>query len=366
MLIGIPKEIKTRETRVGMVPGGVSALTAQGHKVIIESQAGLGAGIKDDDFVKAGAEIVPSAREVWAQSEMIIKVKEPITPEFDLMRPGQIIYTFLHLAAAEELTHALLRRGVTGIAYETIEGPNRSLPLLKPMSEVAGRMAIQVGAQCLEKHHGGKGLLLGGVPGVRRARVAIIGGGIVGINSAKIAIGMGAQVSILDVDAQRLAYLDDVFGSKISTLMSNAENIAKAVEESDLVVGAVLLTGAKAPTLVTDEMIRRMTAGSVLVDVAIDQGGCIEGIRPTTHDEPTYVHHDVLHYAVTNIPGDVPMTSTYALTNVTTPYAIEIASKGLSGALQDNPALLGGINTFDGRLTHRAVAEALNLEYQAF
>jgi alanine dehydrogenase len=308
--------------------------------------------------------MIGSAAEIWGSADMIIKVKEPIAQEFALMRKGQILYTYLHLAAAQELGHELVKRGVNSIAYETIQLANGSLPLLTPMSEVAGRMSVQVGAQCLQKHSGGKGLLLGGVPGVRRGRVSIVGGGVVGVHAAKMAIGLGARVTILDVNAARLAYLDDIFGHDIDTMMSNPENIAAAVAESDLVVGAVLIAGAKAPRLVTREMVRTMEPGSAIVDVAIDQGGCIETIRPTTHDNPVFVEENVLHYGVTNIPGDVPKTSTYALTNVTLKYAMELANKGLEKALRDSPALALGLNTYQGKVTYGAVAEALGLPYE--
>ncbi len=366
MLIGIPKEIKNRENRVGVVPGGVEVLVAAGHKVILEKGAGIGAGIPDTRYVAAGATIVNSAKQVWDEAEMIMKVKEPIPEEYSRMRAGQILYTYLHLAAVPELAKALLDRKVTAIAYETIELANGSLPLLTPMSEVAGRMAVQVGAQCLQKHNGGKGVLLGGVPGVARGRVAIIGGGVVGINSAKMAIGLGAQVTVLDVNPARLAYLDDIFGNNIQTLMSNPENISKAVREADLLVGAVLITGAKAPCLVSRDMIRNMEPDSVVVDVAIDQGGCVETIRPTTHDDPVFNEEGVLHYGVTNIPGDVPKTSTYALTNVTIKYAMDLANKGLARALDESEALRKGLNSFNGKLTHRAVADALNIPHAAY
>ncbi|NBQ52980.1 MAG: alanine dehydrogenase [Proteobacteria bacterium] len=366
MLIGIPKEIKNRENRVGVVPGGVEVLVAAGHKVILEKGAGIGAGIPDTRYVAAGATIVNSAKQVWDEAEMIMKVKEPIPEEYSRMRAGQILYTYLHLAAVPELAKALLDRKVTAIAYETIELANGSLPLLTPMSEVAGRMAVQVGAQCLQKHNGGKGVLLGGVPGVARGRVAIIGGGVVGINSAKMAIGLGAQVTVLDVNPARLAYLDDIFGNNIQTLMSNPENISKAVREADLLVGAVLITGAKAPCLVSRDMVRNMEPDSVVVDVAIDQGGCVETIRPTTHDDPVFNEEGVLHYGVTNIPGDVPKTSTYALTNVTIKYAMELANKGLARALDESEALRKGLNSFNGKLTHRAVADALNIPHAAY
>jgi alanine dehydrogenase len=366
MLIGVPKEIKNRENRVGVVPGGVAQLIAAGHKVIIQKGAGLGAGIPDEKFVAAGAQIVETKEDVWGRADMVMKVKEPIEPEYKLMRDGQILYTYLHLAAVPELAKELVNRKVSAVAYETIELANGSLPLLTPMSEVAGRMAVQVGAQCLQKHNGGKGLLLGGVPGVKRGRVVIIGGGVVGINSAKMAVGLGASVTILDVNAARLAYLDDVFGNNISTLMSNPENIATAVREADLVVGAVLITGAKAPMLVSRKDVAGMEPDSVVVDVAIDQGGCIETIKPTTHDDPVYKAEGVLHYGVTNIPGDVPKTSTYALTNVTLKYALELANKGLARALEQSEALRKGLNTHAGKVTHKAVADALNMPYSAF
>jgi alanine dehydrogenase len=366
MLIGVPKEIKNRENRVGMVPGGVTQFIAAGHKVIIQKGAGLGAGIPDDKFIAAGAQIVDTKEDIWSRADMIVKVKEPIEPEYKLMRDGQILYTYLHLAAVPELAKELINRKVSAVAYETIELPNGSLPLLTPMSEVAGRMAVQVGAQCLQKHNGGKGLLLGGVPGVKRGNVVIIGGGVVGINSAKMAVGLGASVTILDVNAARLAYLDDVFGNNIQTLMSNPENVASAVRTADLVVGAVLITGAKAPMLVSRKDVASMEPDSVIVDVAIDQGGCIETIKATTHDEPTYKSEGVVHYGVTNIPGDVPKTSTYALTNVTIKYALDLANKGLSRALEQSEALRKGLNTHAGKVTHKAVADALNLPFAAF
>ena len=366
MIIGVPKEVKNRENRVAIVPGGVKMLVSLGHKVFVEKNAGNGAGIPDDKFKAAGATILDTAAKVWGESEMIIKVKEPIAQEYPLMRSGQILYTYLHLAAVPELAQQLRDRKVSAIAYETIEKDDRSLPLLTPMSEVAGRLAVQVGAQCLQKHNGGKGLLLGGVPGVKRGRVTIIGGGVVGINSAKMAIGLGARVTILDVSAQRLAYLDDVFGNNVTTLMSNPENVAEAVMESDLVVGAVLITGAKAPRLVTREMVRTMERDSAIVDVAIDQGGCIETIKPTTHDDPVFVDENVIHYGVTNMPGDVPKTSTYALTNVTLKYAIDIAQKGFRDALKNDLSLRKGLNVFEGTITHRAVAEALSMPFQVY
>jgi alanine dehydrogenase len=366
MIIGVPKEVKNRENRVAIVPGGVKQLVSLGHKVLVEKSAGVGAGIPDEKFKAAGATIIDSADKVWGDAEMIIKVKEPIPIEYGRMREGQILYTYLHLAAVPELAQALAARKVSAIAYETIALEDGSLPLLTPMSEVAGRVAVQAGALYLQKHAGGKGLLLGGVPGVKRGRVAIVGGGVVGINSAKMAIGLGAQVTILDVSPKRLAYLDDVFGNGVRTLMSNPENIAEAVAESDLVVGAVLVTGAKAPRLVTREMVRSMERDSVIVDVAIDQGGCVETIRPTTHDDPVFVEENVIHYGVTNMPGDVPKTSTYALTNVTIKYALDIAQKGFKEALAQSEPLRKGLNVYQGKVTHRAVAEALSMPYAAY
>lgn len=366
MIIGVPKEVKNRENRIAMVPGGVKVLVGAGHRVLIEKNAGAGCGIPDEKFKAAGATIIDTADKVWAEADMIVKVKEPIKEEYHRMRAGQILYTYLHLASVPELAHELVKRKVSAVAYETVELEDRSLPLLTPMSEVAGRMSVQVGAQCLQKHNGGKGLLLGGVPGVKRGRVTIIGGGVVGVNAAKMAIGLGAQVTIMDVSARRLAYLDDVFGNNIVTLMSNPENIAERVAESDLVVGAVLITGAKAPRLVTRDMVRTMEKDSVIVDVAIDQGGCIETIRPTTHDDPIFVEENVIHYGVTNMPGDVPKTSTYALTNVTLRYAFDIANKGLAKALREDACLAKGLNCFDGKVTHKAVADALNLPFAAY
>ncbi len=366
MIVGVPKEVKVREGRVAIVPGGVKVLSQAGHKVLLQKSAGLGEGIGDEAYLRAGAEIVSTAEEVWQRSEMIMKVKEPIAQEYPLMRPGQILYTFLHLAAVPDLAHALMERGVRAIGYETIELADGSLPLLKPMSEVAGRAAVQVGARCLEKHSGGKGLLLGGVPGVHRGRVVIIGAGAVGINAAKIAIGLGAELTILDINQNRLEYLDDIFGSRISTLMSNPENIAKTIPRADLLIGGVLVTGAKAPCLVSRQLVKMMEPGSAIVDVAIDQGGSIETIRPTTHDEPTYEEEGVIHYGVTNIPGSVPQTSTYALTNVTLSYALELAGKGLQRALRENPALRKGLNVFDGSITYEAVASALSLQFKRY
>src|SRR5688572_31891892 len=366
MRIGVPKEIKTQEFRVGMTPSGVAILTARGHQVLVEQNAGVGSSIPDEAFVKAGATIVASREEVWGQADMVVKVKEPIAPEFALMRKDLLLFTYLHLAAAHELGKEMLARGVNGVAYETIEPTPGDLPLLTPMSAVAGRMAVQAGATYLERERGGKGVLLGGVPGVKRGRVTVIGGGVVGANAAKIAVGLGAAVTVLDVNLKTLAYLDDVYLGRISTLYSDPINIERAVLESDLVIGAVLLPGARAPRLVTESMIKRMEPGSVIVDVSIDQGGCVETARPTYHDNPTYVVHDVIHYMVANMPGAVPRTSTYALTNATIKYVLTLADNGLEKAVKAVPHLVSGINTYRGTVPHPAVAEALGQPHQPF
>ncbi|MFO0586180.1 MAG: alanine dehydrogenase [Polyangiaceae bacterium] len=362
MLIGVPKEIKTREYRVGMTPAGVRALVAHGHKVIVETGAGEGSGLTDEHYVRAGAQIVNTAADAWG-AEMVVKVKEPLKDEYGYFREGLVLYTYLHLAAEPELTRELAKKKVAGVAYETIQLDDGSLPLLRPMSEVAGRMAVQVGASCLEKEKGGKGVLLGGVPGTRRGRVVILGGGVVGRNAATIAVGMGAQVTVLDVRAETMSYLEDVFGGAIETLYSNAENIETMVERADLVIGGVLVPGAKAPQLVTEDLIARMEKGSVVVDVAVDQGGCIATCRPTTHDHPTYVVHGVVHYCVANMPGAVSHTSTWALTNTTVGYAVAIANKGLEAAVKADRALKLGINTYGGHVTYGPVAQAHKLEY---
>ena len=365
MIIGVPKEIKNHEYRVGMVPGGAKLLVDAGHHVLVEKGAGLGSSIPDAEYAAGGVEIVDSVDEVWARAEMIVKVKEPIEPEYTRMRPGQTVYTYFHLAAAAELADVLLERKVTAVAYETIELPDGRLPLLQPMSEVAGRMSIQVGARCLERECGGAGVLLGGVPGVQRGQVAIIGGGVVGTEAAKMAMGMGAVVTVLDIDMQRLGYLDDIYGARIQTLYSNPSTIEASVQRADLVVGAVLIAGARAPHLVTAEMVKGMKKGSVIVDVAIDQGGCVATAKPTSHQEPTYVVDDVVHYCVTNMPGAVPRTSTFALTNQTFKYAMDLANKGFAKAVTDDPVLRLGVNTYDGACTYEAVAEALNLPFKA-
>ncbi|MGJ7912823.1 alanine dehydrogenase [Neobacillus sp. LXY-1] len=364
MKIGVPKEIKNNENRVAMTPAGVVNLLHFGHEVYIEKGAGLGSGFADEDYQAAGAKIVDSAKEAWSK-EMVMKVKEPLPDEYQYFREDLILFTYLHLAPEPELTKALIAKKVVGIAYETVQLPNHSLPLLTPMSEVAGRMAAQVGAQFLEKVYGGMGILLSGVPGVKRGNVTIIGGGVAGTNAAKMAIGLGAKVTIIDLNPDRLRQLDDIFGSDVTTLMSNPYNIAEAVKESDLVIGAVLIPGAKAPKLVTEEMIKRMKPGSVVVDIAIDQGGIFETTdRITTHDNPTYIKHGVVHYAVANMPGAVPRTSTIALTNVTVPYALQIANKGYRQACLDQEALLKGINTLAGFVTYKAVAEAHGMDYK--
>lgn len=363
MIIGVPKEIKNNENRVGLTPSGVSAFKNNGHEVWVQSSAGTGSGFVDEDYQKAGAKIVYSGKEAWS-ADMIVKVKEPLPEEYGYFREGQILYTYLHLAPEPELTKNLLEKRVVAIAYETIQLGNGTLPLLTPMSEVAGRMSIQIGAQFLEKSKGGKGVLLGGVPGVAPANVVIIGGGIVGTNAAKMAIGLGASVTLLDISADRLRQLDDMFQGRLKTLMSNSYNIAEAVKEADLLIGAVLIPGARAPRLVTEEMVKTMLPGSVIVDVAIDQGGSIETIdRITTHSNPTYLKHNVLHYAVANMPGAVARTSTLALTNVTVPYGVQIANKGWRQAAVENDALAKGINCVDGIVTYRAVAEALGYSH---
>jgi alanine dehydrogenase len=365
MHIGVPKEIKNNENRIAITPAGVVQLTKAHHKVFIEQGAGLGSGFTDKEYTEAGATIVATAAQAWAK-EMVMKVKEPIPSEYGYFQEGLVLFTYLHLAPEPELTEALLAKKVVGIAYETVRTANGSLPLLTPMSEVAGRMASQIGAQFLEKVHGGKGILLGGVPGVKTGRVTIIGGGIAGTNAAKIALGLGAHVTILDISLDRLRELDDLFDGRVATISSTTYNIAQAVKESDLVIGAVLIPGAKAPKLVTEAMIASMEPGSVVVDVAIDQGGIFETTdRITTHDNPVYIKHGVVHYAVANMPGAVPRTSTIALTNATIPYALQIANKGYQKACLDNEELLKGLNTLQGFVTYEAVATAQGLTYKS-
>ncbi|HID62820.1 MAG TPA: alanine dehydrogenase [Anaerolineae bacterium] len=364
MIIGIPKEIKDNEYRVSLTPGGTETLTQAGHRVLVQAGAGEGSGFADEEYARAGAEIVSSAAQTWNQAEMVMKVKEPLPQEFEFLREGLLLYTYLHLAAAPEVTKHLLERKVTAIAYETVQLPNGSLPLLIPMSEVAGRMAVQVGAHYLEKMNGGRGKLLGGVPGVRPADVAIIGGGTVGINAAMVALGMGAHVTIIDINADRLRYLDEVLHGNLTTLSSNPRNIADSVRHADVVIGGVLVPGAKAPHLVTREMLKTMNPGSVVVDVAVDQGGCIETTRPTTHSDPVFVLDGIIHYCVTNMPGAVPRTSTYALSNATLPYALKLANLGFAEAVKSDSALAKGVNTCAGHVTCEGVATAHGLEYQ--
>jgi alanine dehydrogenase len=363
MLIGVPKEIKTNENRIALVPAGAETLIAAGHQVVIEKGAGEGSGFDDSDYTSVGASIAPDAAATWAKADMIMKVKEPIEREWPHMRRGQTIFTYFHFAADEKLTRAHLDSGATCIAYETVELPTRELPLLTPMSEVAGRMAVQEGAKYLEKLYGGRGVLLGGVPGVAPAKVVILGGGIVGINAAKMAAGMGAKVVILDVSLERLRYLSDVMPANVQLIFSNRHNILEQISTADLVVGGVLIPGAKAPKLVRREDLAKMRPGSVIVDVAIDQGGCVETIHATTHENPTYVVDGVIHYGVANMPGGVPRTSTLALTNATLPYAVQLANKGWKQALRDNGALLKGLNVIDGKVTYAGVAEAFGMPF---
>lgn len=363
MIIGVPKEVKNNENRVAMTPAGVVTLVQAGHQVLIESGAGVGSSFTNEDYITAGAKIVETAAEAW-QAEMVMKVKEPVASEYKYFHEGLILFTYLHLAPERELTAALLEKKVVGIAYETVQLPNRSLPLLTPMSEVAGKMATQIGAQYLEKTKGGKGILLGGVSGVQRGKVTVIGGGIAGTNAAKIAVGMGADVTVIDLSPERLRQVEDIFGRDVQTLISNPYNIAESVKDSDLVIGAVLIPGAKAPKLVSEEMIKSMQPGSVVIDIAIDQGGIFAtSDRVTTHDNPTYEKHGIVHYAVANMPGAVPRTSTVALTNNTVPYALQIANKGYVRACNENPALKLGINTIDGKIVYEAVALDQDLAY---
>jgi alanine dehydrogenase len=363
LIVGLPKEIKDNEYRVGLTPAGVRALKDAGHQIIVETEAGAGSGFDNSLYERAGATIIDSADDIWANAEMIVKVKEPIAPEYPRMREGQLLFTYLHLAPDRELTRQLLERRVTGIAYETITDRRGQLPLLTPMSEVAGRMAIQVGAHYLEKMSGGRGILLGGVPGVPAARVLIIGGGVVGTNAAKIAVGMGAHVTIIDNNLDRLRELDDIFLSKISTLASSAYMIHDAISQADLIIGAVLVKGAAAPKLITRSMLKDVPNGAVVVDVAVDQGGCIETTHPTTHSNPTYYVEGVLHYCVANMPGAVPRTSTFALTNATLPYALKLSNKGFLHAIADDPGLKEGVNTFAGECTYEAVALDQGIPY---
>jgi alanine dehydrogenase len=363
MIIGVPKEVKDHESRVGVTPAGVRALVDAGHKVLVEHDAGALSGFPDDDYQAVGAEIVGEAYHVWKTANMVVKVKEPVPSEYYHFRPGLTLFTYLHLAPLRELTDALLEKKVTGIAYETVRDKAGTLPLLTPMSEVAGRLSVQVGAAYLEKEHGGRGVLLGGVPGVPPGNVCIIGGGVVGVNAAKIALGMGAKVTLLDLSLNRLRELDDIFMGRLHTLYSNAYNVERAVCEADLVIGGVLIPGAAAPKIVTAAMVSKMKKGAVIVDVAIDQGGCIETARPTTHSDPSYVVDGVVHYCVTNMPAAVPNTSTLALTNATFPYVMKLARLGAQVAISEDAGIAEGVNTFHGYLTYKAVANAQEREF---
>ncbi|NBO65415.1 MAG: alanine dehydrogenase [Acidobacteria bacterium] len=364
MIIGLPREIKDNEYRVGLTPAGVQTLSDHGHEVLVESGAGEGSGISNEEYLQASGHIIEKADELWARADMIVKVKEPVGPEYKRMRPEQILFTYLHLAPDAKLTQALLEREVTGVAYETITSEGGHLPLLTPMSEVAGRMSVQIGAHYLTKPEGGRGVLMGGVPGVLPAKVAIIGGGVVGINSIKMAVGLGAHVVVLDKNLERLRYLDDIFGAKIRTLISNPYTVREAIANADLVIGAVLVPGASAPRLVTRDMLRTMHRGAVIVDVAVDQGGCIETTHPTTHSNPTFYVDDVLHYCVANMPGAVPRTSTFALTNATLPFALKLANRKFSDAISADPHLREGVNTYHGNLTYEGVAESQGLTWR--
>jgi alanine dehydrogenase len=365
MIIGVPKEIKDHETRVGITPAGVRELTEAGHKVLVETHAGELSAFADDDYQAAGAEIVGSAHNVWGNADMVVKVKEPVEKEYGFFRPGLTLFTYLHLAPLPQLTDQLLEKKVTGIAYETIRDRNNTLPLLTPMSEVAGRMSVQVGANYLEKDKGGRGVLLGGVPGVTPANVCIIGGGIVGTNAAKIALGMGAKVTLVDLNLNRLRELDDIFNGRVFTLASNSYNVSHATREADLVIGGVLIPGAAAPKIVTAAMVSKMKKGAVIVDVAIDQGGCIETAKPTTHSNPSYVVDGVVHYCVTNMPAAVPNTSTLALTNATFPYVMKIARMGAKQAMLSDPGTAEGVNTYAGTLTCQPVAQSQGKQYRS-
>jgi alanine dehydrogenase len=365
VILGVPRELKDHESRVGVTPAGVHALVAEGHTVLVEHNAGELSAMPDDDYQAAGAEIVGSAHDVWRLADLVVKVKEPIEQEVRHFREGLVLFTFLHLAPARALTDALLDNKVTGIAYETVRDRNGALPLLTPMSEIAGRMSIQVGASCLEKERGGRGVLLGGVPGVPPGNIVILGGGIVGINAARIALGMGACVTLVDLNLNRLRELDDIFGGRLHTLASNTYNIERAVRTADLVIGCVLIPGAAAPRLVTRAMVAKMKRGSVIVDVAIDQGGCIETARPTTHSDPSYLFDGVVHYCVTNIPAAVPHTSTLALTNATFPYLLKLANLGANAAIRQDAGIAQGVNTIRGALTCKPVADSQQRDWQA-
>ena len=365
MIVGVPKEIKNNENRVALTPAGAAELVKRGHVVYVQVSAGNGSGFSDGDYLHAGAKLLPTIEEVYAIAEMIMKVKEPIVQEYQLIKKGQILYTYFHFASSEELTNAMLANGAVCLAYETVELDDRSLPLLVPMSEVAGRMSVQEGAKYLEKTYGGYGVLLGGVPGVPPAKVLIVGGGIVGTEAAKMAAGLGADTTIMDVNLKRLRYLDDIMPANVKTMMSNDYNIREMVKTHDVIIGAVLIPGTKAPKLITRDMIPTMRPGTVMVDVAVDQGGCFETTRATTHDHPTFVIDEVIHYCVANMPGAVPRTSTLALTNATLPYALQLANKGWKQACKDNLPLKKGLNVVDGKVVYEGVAEAFGLELTA-
>jgi alanine dehydrogenase len=362
MIIGVPKEIKEVERRVGMTPQGVDALVAHGHRVLVERGAGEGSGFSDLEYRKAGAILVEKAKDVWNGAEIVVKVKEPLEPEFRLMRSGQVLFTYLHLAANRELTLELMERRIVGIGYETVQGQDGSLPLLRPMSEIAGRASVLAGGMCLEARHGGRGVLLCGASGVPPAKVVILGAGVVGANACKVALGIGARVSILDIHPEKLSYLHDITQGHIATFISNRMTIGEEIAGADLVIGAVLVPGAHAPKLVTRQMLKRMRPGSAVVDISVDQGGCFETTRPTTHENPTYLEEGIVHYCVTNIPGAFPRTSTFALTNATFPYVLQIADKGFEKAMEENEALRKGLNLIDGQVVYQAVAESLGLK----
>jgi len=362
MIIGVPKEIKEVERRVGMTPQGVDALVAHGHRVLVERGAGEGSGFSDLEYRKAGAILVEKANDVWNEAEIVVKVKEPLEPEFRLMRSGQVLFTYLHLAANRELTLELMERRIVGIGYETVQGQDGSLPLLRPMSEIAGRASVLAGGMCLEARHGGRGVLLCGASGVPPAKVVILGAGVAGANACKVALGIGARVSILDIHPEKLSYLHDITQGHIATFISNRMTIGEEIAGADLVIGAVLVPGAHAPKLVTRQMLKRMRPGSAVVDISVDQGGCFETTRPTTHENPTYLEEGIVHYCVTNIPGAFPRTSTFALTNATFPYVLQIADKGFEKAMEENEALRKGLNLIDGQVVYQAVAESLGLK----
>ena len=363
MIIGVPKEIKNNENRVAITPAGVRAFSQAGHQVLVEKSAGLESDVEDSEYIQAGATIIKTAEEVFEKAEMIIKVKEPLSSEYNLLRPGQILYTYLHFASSFELTKAMIDRKIIGIAYETVQTEDGYLPLLAPMSEVAGKISAHVAAYYLARPYGGRGVLMGGVPGVSPAKVVVLGGGTVGTCAAKVAAGIGAKVTLLDINIKRLRYLDDVLPKNINLLVSNQHNIEEEVKDADAVIGAVLIPGAEAPKLITEDMVKKMKPNSVIVDVAIDQGGCIETSRPTSHSNPVYKLHNVLHYCVTNMPGAFARTSTFALTNATLPYGLEIANKGYKKALIENKTLAKGLNVIDGKITYEPVAKAFNLKY---